>query len=377
MTAQPARETPTRIWVKSSGRLDVEVAAALLQTATGAELCEIGGGPVTPPVLSRFDGVQDERVLGWLGLFLRQSGERTRATEAQALALAADRTELRPDCLLLGIDEPEPESGWLTFGIEQRAIVACVSSFGLQGPYAGRPGSELTTTQLGGFGYFIPGQVADLDRDRPLPLPKNSVAFLAGLITATATLPELYARLGTAPGGRSAGVVVVSVQVAIASLTFVNVSRVAYGEAAPSRSADARPGGWTVLHLRCSDGFVCVVTLEEPQWLQFVHVLGDPEWAANPLFADKPGRSIHLDAIRHLVEEVTAGLTVSELVQLCSRRKVPCAPVSSMENLLKDEQLYVRSFFNRLHGNDGTSVVVPDLRRVWSAADARAAVGAP
>lgn len=342
------------VWELGNGRLDATFAGSLLVSA-GADVYAAS---------SKHDGFWSR-----LAPFLANGKSELHAQPASETAELPMRIP-PPDCVLVGVDDLDGVPEWLRLGNRYRAAVVFFSDFGIFGPYSGRPASELTLIHLGGIGYFIPGQVNDLARDRPLGLPRDSVSYITGLVGAGAALAELYPR--AVHGVGSPVMLDVSTHEVVASFTFGNIASVTYDNAEPSRGADARPAGWAVALLKCKDGYVCLVTLENRQWKNWLQVLGNPDWGEFPLFSDRNERSRNWDALQPLIEAITMKIPAAELATRAQALRVPCTAVASVKQLLTDSQLISRSFFQPSPSPDGSDIVFPNLSQIWRGTTAEA-----
>jgi crotonobetainyl-CoA:carnitine CoA-transferase CaiB-like acyl-CoA transferase len=97
--------------------------------------------------------------------------------------------------------------------------------------------------------------------------------------------------------------------------------------------------------MQCKDGWIFLCCVEEHQWQNFVHVMGDPEWAGEEIFSDRLKRGDNWEALRILLEEWVGQQTVLDLYKKVQARRVPFAPVSTMGDLLGSEHLKARGFF--------------------------------
>ena len=107
--------------------------------------------------------------------------------------------------------------------------------------------------------------------------------------------------------------------------------------------------------MQCKDGWIYLCAVEEHQWRNFVHVMGDPEWANEEIFKDGPRRAENWDALKIFLEEWVSQQSVLELYKKAQARRIPLAPVSSMGDLLSSEHLKARGFFAEIaHPQAGT-----------------------
>jgi crotonobetainyl-CoA:carnitine CoA-transferase CaiB-like acyl-CoA transferase len=97
--------------------------------------------------------------------------------------------------------------------------------------------------------------------------------------------------------------------------------------------------------MACKDGFIYLCCIEEHQWRNFVHIMGDPEWADEEIFGDRLKRALNWDVLKVLLEEWVSQQTVLDLYRKAQARRVPFAPVSTMGDLLNSEHLKARGFF--------------------------------
>lgn len=97
--------------------------------------------------------------------------------------------------------------------------------------------------------------------------------------------------------------------------------------------------------LECKDGWIFLCCVEEHQWQAFVEIMGSPEWATEPLFADRLKRAESWDALKLLLQDWVKEQSVRELYHRAQARRIPFAPVSTMGDLLDSSHLKARGFF--------------------------------
>jgi len=163
--------------------------------------------------------------------------------------------------------------------------------------------------------------------------------FQAGIHGAIATLGALAARERTGAGQH----VDISVQAAIASQIENGLTHYTYLARVASRLGSRILGPWGTLRL--SDGTLFVACITEDEWRRFVAFLGTPEWTESPIFADRLVRAEHQDALLSLLESELGDRNVFETYLALQSRRVPCAPILEMADLLRNEHLEARGFF--------------------------------
>jgi crotonobetainyl-CoA:carnitine CoA-transferase CaiB-like acyl-CoA transferase len=73
--------------------------------------------------------------------------------------------------------------------------------------------------------------------------------------------------------------------------------------------------------------------------------MGNPEWATWDIFQDQANRSKNYDVLRMYLEEWTQQWKVEELWHATQARRICVAPVFTMTQMAKQEQLHARNFF--------------------------------
>jgi crotonobetainyl-CoA:carnitine CoA-transferase CaiB-like acyl-CoA transferase len=100
--------------------------------------------------------------------------------------------------------------------------------------------------------------------------------------------------------------------------------------------------------LPARDGYIYCCIVEQAQWERFVEMLGNPEWATSGLFDSMEDRVENVDALEAFLIEYTAEHDVLDLYRETQSRRIPWAPVNTMETLAKSEHLAARGFFVKI-----------------------------
>src|SRR5262249_50290485 len=116
----------------------------------------------------------------------------------------------------------------------------------------------------------------------------------------------------------------------------------------PSRLRGARVASGSIMLAPCRDGYICMMALEERQWQSWLDVMGRPDWADNPLFANREQRSKYWDALEPLVVEWTMQHDREEITRLMQAQRVPALPVNTVADILRQPQFDERNFFASL-----------------------------
>ncbi|MEV5384492.1 CoA transferase [Streptomyces sp. NPDC052721] len=239
-----------------------------------------------------------------------------------------------------------------------RLVHVSVSPFGLTGPWADRPASDLTLLAAGGL-LALAGEPG-LPPVRAWP---DQTSIIAGGHAATAALIALLVLEQTGQGQ----IVDVSVQEAVAHSLENAVQYVDLEQVVRHRVGSGPLEAGTGLYA-CSDGWIYLVgglgglplawnaiiswleggglkeaaQLREPHWLE-------PSWRRT----EEAVRTF-----RDLFERFAAQRTKQELYEDGQSRGISVAPVSTPEDLLNNPQLVERGFFRSITVN-GRPLVFP------------------
>lgn len=262
-------------------------------------------------------------------------------------------------------------------GVRARSVVA----FSSTSSHAGHAGEHLDERQLAAAGG-VAVAVGNPTRE-PLPMPNGSLDAMCGFHLAAAGVSALLN--GTAEC-EVAGTDVVAWMVATNLHLYLPYGLPWFRDGRrASGSGSCYP--WSLFE--ASDGPYCLIGRTDDDWQTLIKMMGDPEWARQPRFADPRvvGRRYPEEADRHVAPWVGKH-TREELDELMLNHRFPGAPV-----LRPDEVLDLPSLSDQWRcerhgaqsvrvpghpfeaapasdaGDDGqplSGVVVLDLSWVWS-----------
>jgi benzylsuccinate CoA-transferase BbsE subunit len=237
-------------------------------------------------------------------------------------------------------------------------VHVAISPFGLTGPHADRPASDLTLMAAGGL-LALAGEP---DRE-PVRAWGEQTAVIAGVHATTAALIALHV-LETEGYGQ---IVDLSAQEAVAH-SIENAAQYVDLEGVVRRRAGAGPREAGTGLFRCADGWIYLVgglggkplawraiaqwlidaglddaaDLDSERWQQ-------PQWRRTPQACTR---------FRELFEVFAESRTKAELFASGQKRGISIAPVATPEDLLNDPQLVARDYF-RVIEVEGRRVTLP------------------
>jgi CoA:oxalate CoA-transferase len=215
-------------------------------------------------------------------------------------------------------------------------ICTVIRPFGLTGPAADWPATDLTVEALGGIMAII----GDPDRP-PLKLGGEQALYLAGLNAAVATLMALAAREGTGMGQ----VVEISMQESL--LTVLGNIPVLYthlGQVARRLGSRHHRTHPTAI-FPCLDGYVGIAAQTPAQWEALCLLVDQPELLLDPRFATGTQCAAHADDLDGLLLPWFLARTRQQVMSACQARRIPVGLSCTIPELLADPQFAATQFF--------------------------------
>lgn len=232
----------------------------------------------------------------------------------------------------LGLDYSQLEK------INPSLVMTTIAPFGLSGPHRDYQATDLTLWNAGGVAYLNGGGPGTEDMP-PLKSFGQQAGYQAGVNAGIASLGALFARLSTGEGQH----IEISAQECLLSILELTFEFAPYMGLLSSRLGQKpiQP----LEFLECKDGWIFLCCVEEHQWQNFIDIMGNPEWANEPIFADRLSRGTNWDVLGPLLQDWVKDQTIMDLYHTAQSRRVPIAPVSTMGDLFSNEHLKARGFF--------------------------------
>lgn len=231
-------------------------------------------------------------------------------------------------------------------------IVTSISTFGRSGPRAHFRGHGLQASA----GSSVAFRTGDPNRS-PLSKPLNEAEFLGGVHGASATL--LARRFQKRTG--SAQHVDIAIQALLAAVTSgPMLAAILSGTGSPPVRSGNRVNSffpWTVLPV--ADGYMEFITMQERHWREFIHLIGDPEWANDPRFADWKSRVEHAKEIEGHIVAAVGSRTRAELWDEFRKHNIPFQPVHRVNELACSDQMKSRGYFQAVSDGGQSTFTVP------------------
>ena len=221
--------------------------------------------------------------------------------------------------------------------INASAVVVTISPFGLTGPQADDPATDLTLFYASGIARQLTGQVDDLSEAPVRPVGEQS-AFIAGLAAACA---GMHAAQGNQPGAS----IEVSIHEALATLSMTELTRAGLSGKSWDRKRLSDGNGATVTILPASDGYAAISPREEKQWVSWLRAMGSPEWGTDPRFVTKANRVKNWDALHALMSHWSRQHDKQWIADTAQRAHVPSFPLREIAEHLDTPQMRHRQYY--------------------------------
>ncbi|MEM7685265.1 MAG: CaiB/BaiF CoA-transferase family protein [Pseudomonadota bacterium] len=214
--------------------------------------------------------------------------------------------------------------------VNPRIILASISGFGQDGPYATRPGFDQIAQGMGGLMSITgaPGK-------GPMRVGIPVADLTAGHFTAQAILIALIER---DKSGLGQWVQSSLLQAQIAMLDFQASRWLMVGEVAP-QTGNEHPTTVPTNLYPCADGAVNIAVSGDVIWRRLCDALGKPEWDDDPDFAGAAKRKENRDRLNAEIAAVTETMTMADVVETLLSKGVPTGPAYQIDEVFADPQV--------------------------------------
>ena len=209
-------------------------------------------------------------------------------------------------------------------------ILASISGFGQDGPYAKRPGVDQIAQGMGGLMSItgLPGQ-------GPVRVGIPIADLSAGNYTTIGILISLLER---EQSGEGQWVHTSLLESMISMLDFQAARWTVSGEVAP-QAGNNHPTTIPTGVFKTKDGHINIASAGDIIWGRLCDVLGDPDMASNPDFDNGEKRSENRVAVNASIETQTQKRTSAEWITALEEAGVPCGPIYNIDEVFADPQV--------------------------------------
>jgi formyl-CoA transferase len=214
--------------------------------------------------------------------------------------------------------------------VNPRIILASISGFGQDGPYAKRPGFDQIAQGLGGL-MSITGEPGRGPMRVGIPIAD----LTSGLFCALGILVAIIEREKSDEGQ---WLHTSLLQSQIFMLDFQAARWLTKGEV-PQQAGNNHPTSVPTGVFKTADGAINLAIAGNAIWKRFTEAVDRPEWADSEEYKDNASRLMRRDALNADIEEITVTRTSREWVDLLSAKGVPCGEIYRIDEVFDDPQV--------------------------------------
>jgi len=222
--------------------------------------------------------------------------------------------------------------------INPSLVMTSINAFGQQGPFKDYLGSDLIASHAGAEAFGNPDEgVLDPDNQAPLKGSYHAADIMSGLTAAVCTLGAVIGNANNPKGQH----IDLSQQEAVASIGRQQLAYYAVQGLTPSREWGRKKFGGFLYQSK--DGYVVIWI--GPHYPKVMEMLGNPDWSKEEMFANPLLRNDYIVELNQLINTWTIEHSGVEIEDMAIKFGVPCSIVRSVGDLVKNEQLAFREFW--------------------------------
>ena len=211
-----------------------------------------------------------------------------------------------------------------------RIILASISGFGQDGPYARRPGFDQIAQGMGGL-MSITGEPGKGPMRVGIPVADLTAGLFCAMGIQTALLEREKSGIGQ-------WVNTSLLQAQIFMLDF-QASRWLCDNNVAGQAGNNHPTSVPTGVFKTSDGSINLAVAGETIWRRFAEAVDKRDWLEMEEFKDAKNRLKNRDYLNSLIEELTVTKSSNEWVEKLEKVGVPCGPINSIDKVFDDPQV--------------------------------------
>ena len=211
-----------------------------------------------------------------------------------------------------------------------RIILASISGFGQDGPYAKRPGFDQIAQGMGGL-MSITGEPGKGPMRVGIPVADLTAGLFCAMGIQTALIEREKSGLGQ-------WVNTSLLQAQIFMLDF-QASRWLCDNNVAGQAGNNHPTSVPTGVFKTSDGSINLAVAGETIWRRFAEAVDKRDWLEMEEFKDAKNRLKNRDYLNSLIEELTVTKSSNEWVKKLEKVGVPCGPINSIDKVFDDPQV--------------------------------------
>jgi formyl-CoA transferase len=226
-----------------------------------------------------------------------------------------------------------------------RLIVASITGFGQDGPYAERAGYDFIIQGMGGM-MSVTGHPDGEPGGGPMRAGVAIADLFTGMYACVAILAALHKR---EKSGEGAHIDMALFDTQLAMLANQAANALVSGEE-PPRQGNTHPNIVPYQPFEAADQPIIIAIGNDRQFARLAAMCGHPEWASDERFATNGARVANRGEIVRLVSESIAQKTASEWFEKLDAAGIPAGPINRVGQALADIQAQHRAMVRTIGG---------------------------
>jgi crotonobetainyl-CoA:carnitine CoA-transferase CaiB-like acyl-CoA transferase len=226
-----------------------------------------------------------------------------------------------------------------------RLVVASITGFGQDGPYAGRAGYDYIIQAMGGL-MSVTGQPDGEPGGAPMRVGVAVADLFTGLYTCVAILAALHRRERTGEGAR---IDMALFDTQLAMLANQASNALVSGQD-PPRQGNTHPNIVPYQPFDSADRPLVIAIGNDRQFARLAEMCRHPEWALDERFATNSARVANRAEIVALVAECIRRRPSAEWFGMLEAAGIPAGPINTVGQALEDVQAQHRQVVRMMGG---------------------------
>jgi formyl-CoA transferase len=226
-----------------------------------------------------------------------------------------------------------------------RLVIASITGFGQDGPYADRAGYDYIIQGMGGL-MSITGRPDDESGGAPLRVGVAVADLFTGMYTATAIIAALYRREKT---GIGAYLDMALFDTQLAMLANQASNALISGKD-PPRQGNTHPNIVPYQPFEAADQAIIIAVGNDSQFARLAELCRHPEWATHPRFATNAARVEHRSEVVGRLQQAISTRPASYWLEKLREAGIPAGPINGVTQALEDVQAQHRGMVRVLAG---------------------------
>jgi crotonobetainyl-CoA:carnitine CoA-transferase CaiB-like acyl-CoA transferase len=213
--------------------------------------------------------------------------------------------------------------------ITPNIIYVSISGFGFTGPYKNKPVYDPLIQALSGLTTVQAGS----DEERPRLMRTILPDKLTGFATAQAITAALFHKVKTGEGQE------VKISMLDTVISFLWGSDMGGHTFVGDELEKETAQSFIDLIYETKEGFISVAVQSDKEWFNICDAFDRKEWLSDPRFLTAELRHQNINERLELIQSELMKKTSDEWLKLLTAKDVPCAPVLSRKEMIKNEQV--------------------------------------